>query len=109
MWESVVHGQEKYKLKQTAEQASIYLKYLPFCLHGYVANNNPFYLLLLQIISIVQICFAPVISEETVQELQNAIEAHLHMFKDLFPHVNITLKMHTCFIYQNKYWTLAHL
>ena len=48
----------------------------------------------MQIISIVQICFPPVISEETVQELQNAIEAHLHMFKDLFPHVNITLKMH---------------
>ena len=35
-----------------------------------------------------------VISEETIHELENSIEAHLNLFKELFPTVNITPKMH---------------
>ena len=92
--ETMFNGQEKYKLKQTAEQARIFLKYLLFILRDYVPNDNPYYRLVLQITSIVQICFSPVISTETIEELQNAIEAHLRLIKELFPDVNITPKMH---------------
>ena len=92
--ETVFNGQEKYKLKQTAEHARIFLKYLPFCLKEYVANDCLHYQLILQISLIFQICFSPVISAETINELGNIIEAHLILFKTLFPDVNITPKMH---------------
>lgn len=92
--ESVFNGQEMYKLKQTAEQARIFLKRSPFALHGYVPVEDPNYQLLLQIVSIVQICFSPVVSRESILELQDAIESHLKKFKELFPNVNITPKMH---------------
>lgn len=92
--ETVFNGNEKYKLKLTAEQASIFLRYLPFCIKGYVSSENQFYQLLLQIISIVQMCFSPVTSKETINEIQNSIETHLVLFKELFPQINITPKMH---------------
>ena len=92
--ETIFKGQEKYKFKQTAEQARIFLKYLLFCLTNTIPNNNPFYQLLLQITSIVQISFSPVISKGTIKELQDLIERHLLLFKELFPDVNVTPKMH---------------
>ena len=92
--ETILTGQDRYRMKQTAEQARIFLKYLPFCLKGFVEYGNPYYQLLLKIISTVSTCFSPVISEETIQELENSIEAHLNLFKELFPTVNITPKMH---------------
>lgn len=92
--ETIFTGQDRYKMKQTAEQARIFLKYFPFCLKGFVEYGNPYYQLLLKIISTVSTCFSPVISEETIQELENSIEAHLNLFKELFPTVNITPKMH---------------
>ncbi|XP_028409387.1 uncharacterized protein LOC114531989 isoform X2 [Dendronephthya gigantea] len=92
--ETVFNGQEKYKLKQTAEHARIFLKYLPICLKNFVANDCPQYQLILQISLIVQICFSPVISVETIKELETLIEANLILFKEVFPGVNITPKMH---------------
>ena len=92
--ESVFNGNEKYKLKLTAEQASSFLRYLPFCLKGYVSSEDQFYKLLLQIISIVQMCFSPVTSRKTIDELQSFIETHFLLFKELFPQINITPKMH---------------
>ena len=88
------NGQEKYILKQTAKHARILLKYLPFYLKEYVGNDCPHYQLILQISSIVQMCFSPVISAETIEELKNVIETRLILFKELFPDVNITPKMH---------------
>ena len=91
---TVFNGSEKYKLKQSAEQARIFLKHLPFILNGFINYENPFYCLLLQIVSIVQICFSPVTSVLTIDKLRNDIETHLHAFKELFPEVNVTPKMH---------------
>ena len=92
--ETVFKGKERYKLKQTAEQPRIFLKYLCFCLTDTIPNNNLFYQLLLQITSIVQISFSPVISKGTIKELQDLIERYLVLFKELFPDENITPKMH---------------
>ena len=41
--ETMFNGQEKCKLKQTADQARIFLKYLLFILRDYVPNENPYY------------------------------------------------------------------
>ena len=68
---TVFGGQEKYKLKHTAAQARSFLKNLPFVLTHYVPCNNEHYKLLLQLISIVQISFAPVLSEFRIQHLEN--------------------------------------
>lgn len=81
-------------MKQTAEQARIYLKHLPFVLDGYVPQESPHYKLILEIMFIVLMCFSPVICKRRVQELQDAIENHLKHFKELFPGVNVTQKMH---------------
>ena len=91
---SVFNGQDKYKLKQTAEQASIFLKYLPFCIRRYVCEENPHFQLILQMQSIVLICFSPVVSGTTVQQLEDTIETHLKQFNELFPMVNVTPQMH---------------
>jgi hypothetical protein len=88
------NGQDKYKLKQTAEQASIFLKYLPFCIRRYVCEENPHFQLILQMQSIVLICFSPVVSGTTVQQLEDTIETHLKQFNELFPMVNVTPQMH---------------
>ena len=92
--ETTFNGQETYKMKQTAEQARIFLKNLPFILMGYVPVEDLYYQLLLQMILIVQMCFSPVTSRERIRELQDIIELHLKNFKELFPTVNITPKMH---------------
>ena len=92
--ETVFNGDERYKMKQTAEQARIYLKHLPFVLSGLVPHECPHYKLIVELMFIVLLCFSPVISKQRVQELQGAIENHLKNFKELFPGVNITPKMH---------------
>ena len=92
--ESIFDGNERYKLKQTAEQARLYLKFLPFALSGYVTHDNPLYVLILDIIILVQVCFCPVFKEETITRLGNHIEKHLSNFKEMFPDINITPKMH---------------
>ena len=48
--ETTFNGQETYKMKQTAEQARIFLKNLPFILMGYVPVEDLYYQLLLQMI-----------------------------------------------------------
>ena len=92
--ESVFNGQNSYKLKLTAEQARIFLKNLPFILHGYVPVDDLFYQLLLEIVLIVQICFSPVTSHKRMIKWQNLIKTHLQHFKHLFPNVNIIPKMY---------------
>ena len=92
--ETIFDGNEHYKLKQTAEQAHIFLKSLPFALDGYVDKENPYYKLMTQLLLIVHICFAPVISKRSIGKLKDLIEMHLKKFKELFPTVNITPKMH---------------
>ena len=91
---NIFGGNVHYKLRQTAEQAHIFLKYLPFALDEYIDKENPYYKLMTQLLLIVHICFAPVISKKSIGKLKDLIEMHLKKFKELFPTVNITPKMH---------------
>ncbi len=91
---STFNGQETYKLKQTAKQARIFLKNLPFILKRFVSVEDLYYQLIIQMISIVQIYFTPVITVARIEELRDVIETHLKKFKELFSTVSITPKMH---------------
>lgn len=80
------------KIKQSSGQMLVLLRILPF-LFGAVQKNQ-FVKFLLELIEIVQIIFAPVISLYTVSNLKVLIEQHLKHMKELFPEINITPKHH---------------
>jgi hypothetical protein len=92
--ETVFRGDEGYKLKYNAAQARLFLRLLPFILSSLVDEDDAFYHLLTELISIVQIVFSPVISVDTINTLRVLIAEHLSGFKEKFPNVNITPKQH---------------
>ncbi|XP_034057976.1 uncharacterized protein LOC117536966 isoform X2 [Gymnodraco acuticeps] len=80
------------KLKQSSGQMLILLKIMPFLLNN--MKGNIYVKFILELIEIVQIVFAPVISLQTVLRLKQMIEQHLKQFKQLFPDKNVTPKQH---------------
>lgn len=80
------------KIKQSSGQMLVLLKILPFLFNS--VEGNQFVKFLLELIEIVQIIFAPVISLYTVSNLKVLIEQHLKHMKELFPEINITPKHH---------------
>ncbi|KAM7399882.1 hypothetical protein PAMP_019120 [Pampus punctatissimus] len=80
------------KLKQSSGQMLILLKIMPFLLN--TIEKNEYVQFVLDLIEIVQILFAPVLSVQTVLRLRCLIEQHLKVFKQLFPKNNIIPKQH---------------
>lgn len=80
------------KLKQSSGQMLILLKILPFLLNR--IENSEYVKFILELIQIVKIVFAPVVSVHTVLRLKKMIELHLKQFKYLFPEKNIIPKQH---------------
>ncbi|KAM7380069.1 hypothetical protein PAMP_003389 [Pampus punctatissimus] len=80
------------KLKQSSGQMLILLKIMPFLLN--TIEKNEYVQFVLDLIEIVQILFAPVLSVQTVLRLRCLIEQHLKMFKQLFPENIIIPKQH---------------
>ena len=92
--ESVFRGNEKYKLKDNAAQARLFLRLLPFIMCSLVDDGDAYYVLLTQL-AIVQIVFSPVIySIQTANLLKLLIAEHLSAFKQMFPDINIIPKQH---------------
>lgn len=79
------------KLKQSSGQMLVLLWNLPFVLDNLVSVYRQ---LIIELIEIVQIVFAPVISIATVSKLKLLIENHLNHWKELFPDHSVTLKQH---------------
>ncbi|CAI5689741.1 unnamed protein product [Oreochromis niloticus] len=72
----------------------ILIKILPFLLDC-VVEKNPFIQFILDLIEIVKIPFAPVVSLQTVSKLKKKmIEDHLKHFRQLFPENNVIPKQH---------------
>ena len=92
--ESVFRGNEKYKLKNNAAQAMLFLRLLPFIMSSLVDDGDTHYVLLTQLIAIVQIVFSPVISIQTANLLKLLIAEHLSAFKQMFSDINIIPKQH---------------
>lgn len=80
------------KLKQSSGQILVLLRILPFVLEG--LEDNAYVHLINELIEIVQIVFAPVLTVATVSRLKSLIENHLKHWKELFPEHNITPKQH---------------
>ncbi|KAM3583191.1 uncharacterized protein V6R79_011079 [Siganus canaliculatus] len=80
------------KLKQSSGQMIVLLKILPFLID--TVKDNEYYKIIIELIEIVQILFAPVIGLRTVSKLKTLIEQHLKHMKNLFPDNNITPKQH---------------
>ncbi|KAM7366747.1 hypothetical protein PAMP_014697 [Pampus punctatissimus] len=80
------------KLKQSSGQMLILLKIMPFLLN--TIEKNEYVQFVLDLIEIIQILFAPVLSVQTVLRLRCLIEQHLKVFKQLFPENNIIPKQH---------------
>lgn len=80
------------KLKQSSGQMIVLLKILPFLIDA--AKGTEHYAFILELIEIVQILLAPVISLQTINKLKILIEQHLKHMKALFPYNNITPKQH---------------
>lgn len=70
----------------------ILLKIMPFLLNSIATNE--YVKFVLELIEIVKILFAPVVSVNTVLRLKKLIELHLKQFKRLFPDKNIIPKQH---------------
>lgn len=79
------------KLKQSSGQMIVLLKILPFLIDK--VKDNECYSLILELIEIVQILFALVISFQTIYRLKMPIE-HLKHMKRISPDNNITPKKH---------------
>lgn len=80
------------KLKQSSGQMLILLKIMPFLLN--IIEKNVHVQFVLDLIEIVQILFAPILSVQSVMKLKQMIEQHLKQFKQLFPDNNIIPKQH---------------
>ena len=70
----------------------VLLRVLPFVLESLEVNASV--QLIIKLIEIVQIVFAPVISIATVCRLKLLIENDLKLWKELFPDRNVTPKQH---------------
>lgn len=84
--------QSDSKLKQSSGQMLVLLKILPFLMD--TAKDTEYYKIIIELIEIAEILFAPVIGLETISELKRLIEQHLKHMKSLFPDNNITPKQH---------------
>lgn len=80
------------KLKQSSGQMLVLLRILPFVLEN--LEVSAYRQLIIELIEIVQIVFAPVISIATVSRLKLLIENHLKHWKELFPDHSVTPKQH---------------
>ena len=80
------------KLKQSSGQMIVLLKILPFLID--TIKGSDYHSVIIELIEIVQILFAPVICLQTIDRLKILIEEHLNHVKNLFPENNITPKQH---------------
>ena len=91
---AVFNGDEFYKIKYNAAQTKTFLKLFPFIMHPFIDEDDDYYLFIVELIEIVLLVFAPVITSSGIDELQTKIENHLRWFKVLFPEKNLLPKHH---------------
>ena len=67
---------------------------LPLMIGYRVSKTDRQWLNFIQLLEIIDIVFAPVISKDTIAYLRVIIEEHHESFIQLYPHCNVTPKMH---------------
>ena len=86
--------EEKYKLKFKADECRTFLRLFPFIVGPMVDLENQYYKFILELIELVNLIFAPVITTLGIEDLKAKIDFHLTQFKVLFPEMNLLPKHH---------------
>ena len=71
-----------------------FARFLPLIMAHLIEEDNEYWLNFLRLLDIIDILFAPVVSRETCAYLETLISDHHLSFRNLYPSVNITPKMH---------------
>jgi hypothetical protein len=75
---------------------------LPFLLYQWIPKENADWELFCDLMTIVDILFAPVIAKGTTAYLRLVIREYLEEFKGLYPHINLIPKQHFMVHYPNQ-------
>lgn len=84
----------EHKVKQKAMQTWCLMRVFPFLVSDKVADDDPYLELILLLLQIMEILFAPKIAPGQVAYLQELIADHHLMFRNLFPDINLINKHH---------------
>jgi len=83
-----------YLFIYTAAQMWCLARLLPLMIGHKVPKNDRHWLNFLQMLDIIDIVFAPVITQDQIAFLRIIIKEHHESFVQLYPHCNITPKLH---------------
>ena len=67
---------------------------LPLMIGGKISESDERWMNFLRLLEIIDLVFAPVLSNDHVAYLSTLIEEHHQGFKELYPSCNITPKLH---------------
>jgi len=70
-------------------------RFLPLAIGHLVQEDNEFWINFLCLLDIMDIIFARSIPKNICGYLESLISDHHHEFLDLYPHVSVTMKMHS--------------
>lgn len=85
---------KEHSLSQKAMQIWCLSRALPFLLHGVIEENDPHMELILCLLRVKEIVFAPTISPSLLPYLDALIKEFINNFIEIFPHVNLINKLH---------------
>ncbi|XP_074645846.1 uncharacterized protein LOC141902103 [Tubulanus polymorphus] len=88
----LLNNQTSGKLGQSAQEMKILMFILPFIID--IPSHNEYWKNWLRLQKIKILCLSPVISADTMTFLEILVTQHNQRFRDLYPAINITPKMH---------------
>ena len=92
--ENVRAAYKDHSLRQMASQMMLLVRVLPFLLSDVVPEDDPHMKLILLLLDIISIVFAPKLHRGTLPVLEEKIREHDNLFKILFPEGNFLNKHH---------------
>lgn len=95
MAKSLLLQTKTYNVCALAMQMWTLGRFLPFAIGHIVPEGNEHWENFLRLLEIMNIVFARRIPKEECGYLESLISDHHTCFKDLYPHVSVTMKMHS--------------
>lgn len=83
-----------YHISQKGMQVWLLLRSFPFLVSEKIAARDPHVQLIVDLLRVMEIVFAPKILKSLIPYLRNLIKDHIESFKRIFPDVNPINKMH---------------
>ena len=104
--EKDLHGSTT--LNQDAAKCHLLFCIFPFVVGDSINFSDSHWELYTLLSDITEICFASVVSLETIAQLKENVAEYLRLFKELFPEQPFTLKQHYLVHFQKLYFFLVH-